>query len=153
MNGRVADRPDSEVQAEITAALSKIDFPKGTYWDFGRNIKRRGEEFAGLGLAVFLAIALIYVLLASQFESFIYPLVVLTAVPLSVIGVILALFISGRAFGLTAFIGLLMLIGIVVTNAALATVKGRLTRELAEQALAPATKDDARRRNLPGSPP
>jgi len=55
-------------------------------------------------------------LLASQFESFIYPLVVLTSVPLCIIGVILALFLTGRAFGLTAFIGLLMLVGIVVKN-------------------------------------
>jgi HAE1 family hydrophobic/amphiphilic exporter-1 len=55
-------------------------------------------------------------LLASQFESFVYPLVVLTSVPLSAIGVALALFLTGRAFGLTAFVGLLMLVGIVVKN-------------------------------------
>src|SRR5437016_11538464 len=55
-------------------------------------------------------------LLASQFESFVHPLTVLLSVPLSAIGVVLALFLSGRAFGLTAFIGLLMLVGIVVKN-------------------------------------
>lgn len=59
---------------------------------------------------------LIYMLLASQFESFIHPLTVLLSVPLSSVGVALALFLTGRAFGLTAFIGLLMLVGIVVKN-------------------------------------
>ncbi len=116
VTGRLADRSESEVQADVTKALGKVEFPQGTYWDFGANQKRRGEEFSGLGLAVFLAIALIYMLLASQFESFVYPLVVLTSVPLCAIGVILALFLTGRSFGLTAFIGLLMLIGIVVKN-------------------------------------
>src|SRR5205085_7216359 len=74
------------------------------------------EEFSGMLMAVLLAVALIYLLLASQFESFVHPLTVLASVPLSAIGVVLALFLTGRAFGLTAFIGLLMLIGIVVKN-------------------------------------
>jgi HAE1 family hydrophobic/amphiphilic exporter-1 len=116
VTGRVAGRSESEVQADIGKALSSVQFPEGTSWDFGRNQKRRAEEFAGLGMAVALAIALIYMLLASQFESFVYPLIVLTSVPLCAVGVVLSLFLTGRAFGLTAFIGLLMLIGIVVKN-------------------------------------
>ena len=67
-------------------------------------------------VAVLLAVALIYMLLASQFESLIHPLTVLTSVPLAASGVILALFLSGRSFGLTAFVGLLLLVGIVVKN-------------------------------------
>ena len=69
-----------------------------------------------MGLAVVLAVLLIYMLLAAQFESFVHPLTILTSVPLSAIGVALALFLTGRSFGLTAFIGLLMLVGIVVKN-------------------------------------
>src|SRR5437867_5716094 len=69
-----------------------------------------------MGLAVVLAVGLIYMLLASEFASFIHPLTVLLSVPLCAVGVILALFLSGRSFGLTAFIGLLMLVGIVVKN-------------------------------------
>lgn len=116
VSGRVSNRSESEVQADISTALGKMQFPQGTDWSFGANQLRRADEFSGMGLAVFLAIALIYMLLASQFESFIYPLIVLTSVPLCAVGVILALFLSGRAFGLTAFIGLLMLVGIVVKN-------------------------------------
>ncbi|HSI71977.1 MAG TPA: efflux RND transporter permease subunit, partial [Fimbriimonas sp.] len=116
VNGRIADRAESDVQADIKKILDGHQFTEGYHWSFGIQQQERQEEYAGLGLAVLLAIALIYMLLASQFESFIYPLVVLTSVPLCSIGMVLALFISGRAFGLTAFIGLLMLIGIVVKN-------------------------------------
>ncbi|MGV3613968.1 MAG: efflux RND transporter permease subunit [Fimbriimonas sp.] len=116
VNGRIVDRAESEVQADVAAALQKVQLPEGSYWAFGLNQQRREEEFGSLGLAIVLAIALIYMLLASQFESFIYPLVILTSVPLCAIGMVLGLFLTGRSFGLTAFIGLLMLIGIVVKN-------------------------------------
>ncbi len=116
VGGRIVDTPESEVQAEITAALDKVQLPEGYHWSFGVQQMERQQEYSGLGLAVALAIALIYMLLASQFESFIYPLVVLTSVPLCAIGMVLALFITDRSFGLTAFIGLLMLMGIVVKN-------------------------------------
>lgn len=116
VQGRAGDRPESEIQADVAKAMEGVELPAGYYWDFGERQKRKAEEFSGLGMAVFLAIALIYMLLAAQFESFIYPLVVLCTVPLCVVGVILALFLTDRAFGLTAFVGLLMLIGIVVKN-------------------------------------
>ena len=114
--GNVAGRSDSEVQADINKEMASITMPQGMYWAYGLNIQRRNEEFSGLTLSIVMAIALIYILLASQFESFIYPLVVLVSVPLAASGVLLALFITGRAIGLTAFIGILMLIGIAVKN-------------------------------------
>ncbi|HLK57276.1 MAG TPA: efflux RND transporter permease subunit [Chthonomonadaceae bacterium] len=116
VTGRATGRSEGEVQVDIEKAMSDIKLPQGYYWDYGINQKRRGQEYSGLGLAIFMAIALIYMLLASQFESFVTPLTVLVSVPLSAVGVLLALFLTGRAFGLTAFIGLLMLIGIVVKN-------------------------------------
>ncbi|MEX2243262.1 MAG: efflux RND transporter permease subunit [Fimbriimonadaceae bacterium] len=116
VGGNVMERSESEVETDVSAALSQVSFPPGTYWNLSVRTLQGREEFAGLGLAVVLAIALIYMLLASQFESFVYPLVVLCSVPLCAIGLVLALFITGRDFGLTAFIGLLMLIGIVVKN-------------------------------------
>lgn len=116
VSGRIQDRPENEVQAEVEAKMKNVELPQGVYWSFGEQQARRDREYGGLWTAVFLAIALIYMLLATQFESFIYPLVVLTSVPLCAIGLVLALFITDRSFGLTAFIGLLMLIGIVVKN-------------------------------------
>ncbi len=116
VTGTPENRSAGDVQNDIEQKMKGIELPAGYRWDWGSNQKRRGEEFAGMGVAVALAIALIYMLLASQFESFVHPLTILVSVPLSIIGVILALFLSGRAFGLTAFIGLLLLVGIVVKN-------------------------------------
>ena len=116
MTGSEQGRSESLIQADVQAALDKMDWPDGMTYQFGLQQQRRVQEFSGLTSAVFLAISLIYMLLASQFESFIYPLVILTSVPLAASGVLLSLFLSGRAFGLTAFIGLLMLIGIAVKN-------------------------------------
>ncbi len=129
VTGTPENRSAGDVQNDIEAKMKGFELPQGYRWDWGSNQKRRGQEFAGMGLAVFLAIALIYMLLASQFESFIHPLTILLAVPLSVIGVILALFISGRPFGLTAFIGLLLLVGIVVKNGILLIDYTNLLRE------------------------
>lgn len=116
VTGQPQGRSAGEIQAEIGKVMQGMQLPSGYYWDWGVNQKQRADEFSGMGLAVFLAIGLIYMLLASQFESFVHPLTVLLSVPLSAVGVILALFLTGRAFGLTAFIGLLMLVGIVVKN-------------------------------------
>ena len=116
ITGVVQGRPQSEVQVELTNLLNKTQFPTGNYWSLGVNQTRQAQEFSGLGVSILLAIALIYMLLAAQFESFVYPLTILMSVPLCAIGVVLALFLTGRSFGLTAFIGLLLLIGIVVKN-------------------------------------
>ncbi|HWD41675.1 MAG TPA: efflux RND transporter permease subunit [Fimbriimonas sp.] len=114
--GNIVDRAQSAVMDDVSKVLDKMEMPNGIYWAYGLRQQDQAKQFSGLYLAIFLAIALIYMLLASQFESFIYPLVVLMSVPLCSVGVILALFFTNRAFGLTAFIGLLMLIGIVVKN-------------------------------------
>jgi HAE1 family hydrophobic/amphiphilic exporter-1 len=109
-------RSTGEIQTDITKALNGYQMPAGYYWDWGTNQKRAAEEFSGMWVSVFLAIALIYMLLASQFESFAHPLAIMFSVPLAGAGVILAMFLTGRSFGLTAFIGVLMLVGIVVKN-------------------------------------
>lgn len=130
ITGRVQGLSSSQVMDEISDSMKNVHFDPGYSWAFGLNQTRQAQEFAGLDLAVGLAISLIYMLLASQFESFIYPLIVLTSVPLCVSGIVIAMFISGRAFGLTAFIGVLMLMGIAVKNGILLvdytnTLRGR----------------------------
>ena len=117
VSGTPQGRSSGDVQKDIQKILDAQPYlPTGYYWDWGVNQKRQAEEFGGMPIAIFLAIGLIYMLLAAQFESFIHPLTILFSVPLAVTGVILALFLTDRSFGLTAFIGVLMLIGIVVKN-------------------------------------
>ncbi len=106
------------VQA-ATKIMNSIVLPPGYYWEFGQSVTQQSQAFSSMGLIVILAILLIYMLLSSQFESLLHPLIIMVSVPLSLAGVVLALVLTHRSFGLTAFIGMLMLVGIVVKNAIL----------------------------------
>jgi len=108
-----------DVLGEVTNTMNNYTFPQGYRWQYGPAVTQNNDTFGALTLVVILAIALIYMLLASQFESFLDPLVIMMAVPFAVIGIIGSLWVTHRAFGLTAFIGSLMLVGIAVKNAIL----------------------------------
>jgi HAE1 family hydrophobic/amphiphilic exporter-1 len=75
------------------------------------------DSFRSMKFALLLAVFLVYLVMASQFESLIHPLVILFTIPLSLVGAVLALFITGTTVNVVAFIGVIMLAGIVVNNA------------------------------------
>src|SRR5665213_2491246 len=106
-----------DVLGEVTQIMNGYRWPAGYRWQYGPSVTANNDTFGALTLVVILAVALIYMLLASQFESFLDPLVIMMAVPFALIGIIASLWITHRAFGLTAFIGSLMLVGIAVKNA------------------------------------
>ena len=116
VTGTPLGRSAGDLQGDIQKAMTGVPLPLGYYWDWGYSQKQQAQEFSGMALAIGLAIGLIYMLLAAQFESFVHPLTILCSVPVSAVGVLLALFLTGRHFGLTALIGMLMLVGIVVKN-------------------------------------
>jgi len=120
--------------AASTKIMNQISLPSGYYWQLGKSITQQSDTFSSLGLIVALAILLIYMLLASQFESLLHPLIIMVSVPLSIFGVVAALLITHRSFGLTAFIGVLMLVGIVVKNAILVV---EFTNQLRHRGLEP----------------
>jgi HAE1 family hydrophobic/amphiphilic exporter-1 len=134
INAPVIGRPLGDVVKEAGAVMAAYPLPAGYTWDYGPSIKDNNSTFSSLALIVLMAIVLIYMILASQFESYLHPLVIMMSVPLSLVGVVGALFISHRAFGLTAFIGSLMLVGIVVKNAILVV---QFTNELRRQGMEP----------------
>jgi hydrophobic/amphiphilic exporter-1 (mainly G- bacteria), HAE1 family len=115
----ISDRPLGPILVDAANVMKKYPMPAGYRWEYGPEIQRGETSFNSLYLAVGLAILLIYMLLAAQFESYVDPLVVMTSIPLSLIGIIGSLVVTNRAFGLTAFIGSLMLVGIAVKNAIL----------------------------------
>jgi HAE1 family hydrophobic/amphiphilic exporter-1 len=115
----VVGQPLGNVVAESQEIMDHYPLPSGYRWQFGPSITQNNDTFGALTLVVVLAISLIYMLLASQFESFLDPLIIMMSVPLALGGIVAALFITHRAFGLTAFIGSLMLVGIAVKNAIL----------------------------------
>lgn len=119
INASIVGRPLGAIVSDAQVIMNAFPLPSGYRWQFGPAITQNNDTFSSLGLVVALAIALIYMLLASQFESFLHPLIIMMSVPLSVVGVVLSLMITQRSFGLTAFIGTLMLVGIVVKNAIL----------------------------------
>ncbi len=104
------------VTRDIIAELKKYDWPNG-YRDYiGGELESRQESFGGMQKAILIAIISIFGVLVLQFRSFTQPLVVFSAIPLAVIGSVLALFITRYSFSFTAFVGLTSLVGIVVNN-------------------------------------
>jgi hydrophobic/amphiphilic exporter-1 (mainly G- bacteria), HAE1 family len=105
-----------KVQQQIQAVVDKYPLPEGYLIDFGGEAKDQQEAFSDLGFMFIASIILVYLILASLYESMIHPLTILTAVPLSFTGAIGALYLTDTNFGVTAFIGLIMLVGIVANN-------------------------------------
>ncbi len=115
----VALRSVGEVSADITRVLQQMQLPPGYRWEFGGSTKNMNESFAYAVSALALAIIFIYMILASQFKSFIQPLALMTALPLTLIGVVLALMMFNSAISMFSIIGIVMLMGLVTKNAIL----------------------------------
>ncbi|HSJ46690.1 MAG TPA: efflux RND transporter permease subunit [Euzebyales bacterium] len=106
-----------EVTTQINAALEDVDPPEGVeVTQIGSN-QEIGESFQDLFATQAIAVGLVYLVLVATFGSLLTPFVILLTLPLAAIGAFPALAITGRELGLPAMIGLLMLIGIVITNA------------------------------------
>ncbi|MFX4262798.1 efflux RND transporter permease subunit [Pelotomaculum propionicicum] len=111
------NRDLNSVTKDIQAQLADIVLPAGYTIDFGGANEQMAESFGSLLLAFIMAVLLVYVVLVIQYESFRDPFVILFSLPGAVIGVIFALLLTGRSFSVSAFIGLIMLVGIAVANA------------------------------------
>ena len=119
INSNVYQRSVGEVSADIKAALDGISFPPGYRYQFGGSTKNMAESFDYAISALMLAIVFIYMILASQFKSFFQPLALMTALPLTLIGVVLALLSFGSTLSMFSIIGIVMLMGLVTKNAIL----------------------------------
>ena len=97
--------------------IKKIVKPEGVVVKITGQNKEMKSSFDSLKLALLLAIFLVYLVMASQFESFIHPLVILFTIPLALVGAVFALFITGTSINVVVFIGAILLAGIVVNNA------------------------------------
>jgi hydrophobic/amphiphilic exporter-1 (mainly G- bacteria), HAE1 family len=102
---------------ELQERIAVMQLPPDTAVLFSGDWEDQQEAFAYLQLAFILAIVLVYLVMAAQFESFKYPFLIMFSLPLASTGVVLMLFITGTNFNMQAFIGLIMLVGIVVNNA------------------------------------
>ncbi len=119
ISANVDQRSTGEVSADIRKALDSVAFAPGYRYQFGGSTKNMAEAFGYAISALVLAIVFIYMILASQFKSFLQPLALMTALPLTLIGVVLALLMFGSALSMFSIIGVVMLMGLVTKNAIL----------------------------------
>lgn len=115
----VTGRALTEVVADIEKAVEAMNLPDGYSYEFGGDEEDRRESFGGMMVAFMIGLLLIFIILASQFESLVHPWIVMLAIPFELIGVFGALLISGVYFSLMVFLGVLMLTGVVVSNSIL----------------------------------
>ena len=110
-------RPLGDVAADIAAEIDKLEIPEGIDVTFGGSVKEQKENFQNLFLLLMLSMVLVYMVMASQFESLLDPFIIMFSIPFSFVGVIWAFFITQTTLSIMSFIGLIILVGIVVKNA------------------------------------
>ena len=103
--------------AEASAIVGRTPMPSGISAVVSGQSEEMQASFESMQFALLLAVFLVYLVMASQFESLIHPLVILFTIPLALVGAVLALFVTGTTVNIVAFIGIIMLAGIVVNNA------------------------------------
>jgi HAE1 family hydrophobic/amphiphilic exporter-1 len=114
-----ADAVLGDTVRQIQARLPELDVPQGFSVGFGAEVEQQAEAFRQLAWLLVLGILLVYAVMASQYESLRDPFIVMFSVPVAAIGVALALILTSTSFSLQAYIGVIMLAGIVVSNAIL----------------------------------
>ncbi|MGN9165038.1 efflux RND transporter permease subunit [Tissierellaceae bacterium HCP3S3_D8] len=116
VTSQISERDLRSITRDIESKLKDYEFPDGYYYEIGGENEQMMEAFGQLLLALVLATVLIYMVMAAQFESLVHPFIIMFTIPLAFAGGSLALFVTNTPFGVTAFIGVIMLAGIVVNN-------------------------------------
>ncbi len=116
----VSVKPDrvalGELAKRVKAAVEDVDTPQEVLMNIGGTYEDQQESFMDLGLLMIVSLILVFIVMASQFESFSMPFVIMFSIPFAFTGVILALLITGTTLSLVAALGAVLLIGIVVKN-------------------------------------
>jgi HAE1 family hydrophobic/amphiphilic exporter-1 len=105
-----------EAASEVQQLLNKMEIPEGLDVELAGQLTEQSESFDDLYLILVIGILLVYMVMAAQFESFKDPFIIMFAIPFTLVGIILAFFITGLTLSVTTFIGVIMLMGIVVNN-------------------------------------
>ena len=117
VSANLAGRDLGAVSAEITEALESMQFPPGFNWAIGGQRQEMETSFDSMRLAILLAVFMVYLVMASQFESLLHPFVILLSVPLALIGLLGTLWLFNVTISIVVLIGAILLAGIVVNNA------------------------------------
>ena len=106
----------SDVVEGTVATLKEMEMPAGINWEIGGSYEDQQETFADMFLLLAVMVILVFVIMASQFESLAYPFVIMFSLPFALVGVLFGLWLTGTPMGVMGLLGLLMLVGIVVNN-------------------------------------
>ncbi|NGZ86591.1 efflux RND transporter permease subunit [Duganella aceris] len=115
----IEGRPGGDVDADVKKVMKEIDLPAGVRFDVGGNAQEMEESMGSAMIALGIAVIFIYLVLASQFGSFLQPVAIMMSLPLSLIGVLVALLATGSTLNIFSVIGFIMLMGLVTKNAIL----------------------------------
>lgn len=116
VTGSLFEASITDVVNEVNAEVDNMDLPQGVGVDIGGTAEDQQESFADLGLLLVLIVILVYIVMASQFESLRSPFIIMLTLPFAFTGVFIALFVTGSTLNLISMIGSVMLVGIVVKN-------------------------------------
>jgi multidrug efflux pump subunit AcrB len=116
VTANVTGRDLGSVAADIQNKLRDVQIPLGFVVELSGNVEQQSKTFNALGLALVLAIILVYMVMASQFQSLIDPFIIMFSVPLGMVGVVWMLFLTNTTLSVTSFEGVIVMVGIVVSN-------------------------------------
>lgn len=117
--GNLIGKTIGTVGEEIKARLAKTNMPAGVNVIYAGDLERQSKSFSSLLIALVASIIFMYLIMVALYDSFIYPLVVMLSLPLSIIGALLALALAGKSLSLFSIMGIIMLMGLVAKNAIL----------------------------------
>lgn len=117
VTSQIYGRDLNSVSQDVQAKLDAMALPAGYSVSMGGSVQEMMDAFSDLSFALILAILLVYMVMASLFESLTYPFIIMFSMPTAFIGIILSLLLTGRTINVSSFIGIIMLAGIVVNNA------------------------------------
>ncbi len=149
INANFTGRDMGSVISDIRAQLRSVPVPKDFVILFGGDYEEQQEAFRELMFGFILALLLVYLVMTGQFESFRDPFVVLFSIPMAIIGIVVTMILTGTIFSMQAFIGCIMLAGIVVNNAILLVDYTNLLRRSEGMSLMEAIKLSGSRRLRP----
>ena len=146
IDANALERSSGEVSADIRAVLDSVAWPPGYRYSFGGSTKNMQESFSYAVGALALAVVFIYMILASQFKSFLQPLALMSSLPLTLIGVVLALLAFRSSLNMFSIIGVVMLMGLVTKNAILLVdfaIRARASHTLPDGTVVPGLERSA----------
>lgn len=119
LSSRVGGRPIGDVGSDIDKVIAQLDIPENVIIQPGGELEVQDESFGSLGFALIISILLVYLIMVILYDSYVYPFVILTSIPLAVIGALMALALTMETLNVFTILGMIVLIGLVAKNAIL----------------------------------